>query len=202
MKFLTTRIPGVLILIIGAAIQSRVNAQQPDGLSYTGDTIWDAASGTMTFRSSGTFPAGKEEFFWNVPQSVKRIQIQPNVTVQGGFRVAFRTAENPLHIVGEDRKTSIISGTEEEKWTERNGVAENAKWKYGSVNVLADATVHVTNLTSKNPRGYHISGYAKKSVIHVSRCDILDTRAGERNNSDGFAGSAGSTMTGLFHQHG
>ncbi|MFM1942941.1 MAG: hypothetical protein RI897_1923 [Verrucomicrobiota bacterium] len=170
----------------------------PAGLSYSGETRWDAATATLTFRSSGNMPEGKEEFFWEVPPDVQRIYIEPNVTVHGGFRVGFRPPENPLHIGGGDRKTSVVVGTEMERWTAANGVADNDKWRYGTVSVLADAIVHVSNLTSKNPRGYHVSGYANRSVLHVSQCDLLDTRPGQNNNSDGFIGSAGSTISDCF----
>jgi hypothetical protein len=170
----------------------------PAGLSYTGETSWDAATGSLTFKSSGKMPEGKEEFFWQVPPEVKRIHIEPNVTVEGGFRVGFRSPENRLHIGGGDRKTSVVMGTETGRWTADNEVAENDKWKYGTISVLADATVHVSNLTSKNPRGYHVSGYANRSVLHVSQCDLLDTRPGQNNNSDGFIGSAGSTISDCF----
>jgi hypothetical protein len=170
----------------------------PGGPPYSGKASWDSATGTLTFRSSGNMPEGKEEFFWRVPSEVKRIHIDRDVTIKGGFRVGFRTPQNPLHIVGGNRKTSVLFGTESERWTASNGVAENDKWKYGAVSVLADATVHVSNLTSLNPRGYHISGYANQSVLHVSRCDLLDTRPGQNNNSDGFIGSAGSTISDSF----
>jgi hypothetical protein len=103
-----------------------------------------------------------------------------------------------LYIRGDDRKTSVVLGTETERWTADNGVPENDKWKYGTVSVLADATVYISNLTSKNPRGYHLSGYANRSVLHVSQCDLLDTRPGQNNNSDGFIGSAGSTISDCF----
>ena len=172
--------------------------QAPGGLSYSGETRWDAETGTLVFVSGGSMPPGKEEFFWQVPPEVKRIHIERNVTVQGGFRVGFRAPENPLHIDGGDRKTSVVLGTETERWTAGNGVAENDKWKYGAVSVLADATVHVSNLTSRNPRGYHLSGYANRSVLHVSQCDLLDTRPGQNNNSDGFIGAAGSTISDCF----
>ncbi len=184
--------------VILLATTHLATAQFPRGLAYTGETRWVAATATLTFQSSGNMPEGKEGFFWTVPPEVKRIHIEPNVTVRGGFRVGFRTPDNPLYIVGGDRKTSVIFGTEAERWTASNGVADNDKWKYGAVSVLADATVHVSNLTSKNPRGYHISGYAKKSVLHVLQCDLLDTRLGQNNNSDGFIGSAGSTISDCF----
>jgi hypothetical protein len=184
-----------VILFVLAQLAS---GEVPGGLSYSGETRWDAATATLTFASSGKMPEGEEEFFWQVPPGVKRIHIDRNVTVKGGFRVGFRTPDNPLHIMGGNRKTSVVFGTETERWTAANGVAENDKWKYGTVSVLADATVHVSNLTSKNPRGYHLSGYAKRSVLHVSQCDLLDTRPGQNNNSDGFIGSAGSTIADCF----
>jgi len=190
----TLKIVSAILLILNQLAAGEV----PGGLSYTGDIRWDAGTATLTFQSSGQMPEGKEEFFWNVPPEVRRIRIDPNVIVQGGFRVEFRHPENPLHIVGGDRKTLMVFGTPSERWTASNGVADNDKWKYGSVSVLADATVHVSNLTSKNPRGYHLSGYANKSVLHVSSCDLLDTRPGQNNNSDGFIGSAGSTLSDCF----
>ena len=192
MSTLTTTSAILLMLVQLAA------GEVPEGLSYTGETSWDPATASLTFKSSGKMPAGMEEFFWQVPPTVKRIHIDRNVTVQGGFRVVFRSPEDPLYISGGDRKTSVVLGTETERWTADNGVAENDKWKYGTVSVLADATVHVSNLTSKNPRGYHLSGYANRSVLHVSQCDLLDTRPGQNNNSDGFIGSAGSTISDCF----
>lgn len=174
---------------------SVLRAQMPN---YTGQTKWDADSGTVTFASSGSMPTGKEEFLWQVPQSVKRIIVESNVTLRGGFRVLFRAPDNPLRIVGSDQDTSVIFGTDEEAWTARNKIPDNEKWKYGAVSVLADATVHVATLTSLNPRGYHISGYANRSVIHVSHCNLLDRRSGHNNNSDGFIGAAGSSITDSF----
>ena len=168
--------------------------QSPEGLVFSGESAWDPSRGTLAFTASGSMPSGKEDFFWLVPAEVKCIVIGAGVTVQGGFRVPFRAANLPLSIEGRDRKTSVIFGTDEPQWTVQNGVADNAKWKYGAVSVLADATVRVSNITSRNPRGYHISGYAKKSVLHVSHCNLLDARSGSNNNSDGFVGANGSTI--------
>lgn len=173
-------------------------AQLPPGLAYSGQASWNAAAGELTFESSGAMPEEREAFYWLVPAGVKRIAIASNVTVRGGFRVPFRAADNPLLIAGRDRKTSVIFGTEAERWSERNGIPDNAKWKYGAVSVLADATVAVSNLTSRNPRAYHLSGYARRAVLHVSGCDLLDDRPGSNNNSDGFAGGDGSTLSDCF----
>lgn len=173
-------------------------AQGPSGLNYSGKTAWDSATGTLAFHSSGSMPQGREDFYWQVPAEVKRIVIESNVTMRGGFRVPFRRTNDPLRIVGRDRKTSVMFGTDAEQWTVRNNVADNDKWKYGAVNVLADATVFISNLTSQNPRAYHISGYANKAVLHLSHCNLLDSRPGQNNNSDGFIGAAGSTVLDCF----
>jgi hypothetical protein len=175
-----------------------VLAVGPGGLAYSGRTTWDSATCTLTFESSGSMPETKEGFYWEVPADVKRIIIGANVTVRGAFRVPFRQAGNSLQVAGSDRGTSMIYGTDAEQWTVRNGIADNAKWKYGAVSVLGDATVHVSNLTSQNPRGYNMSGYANKAVLHLTKCNLIDTRSGHNNNSDGFIGAAGSTITDCF----
>lgn len=191
----------ILFLLVSSgqgAFSAALEAKREVVPEYSGEVRWGAETGGLTFVTSGTMPSGKESFFYNVPSEVKKIFIAKNVTVKGGLRVGYRDKNNPLHIVGEDRKTSVIFGTDALKWTENNKVPENSKWTYGSVSVLADATVYVSNLTAKNPRGYNISGYANRSVIHVSKCDLLDTRPGDNNNSDGFAGSSGSSIRDSF----
>jgi hypothetical protein len=168
------------------------------GLLYSGIVHWDANSGIVTFATSGSMPDSLEDFFWDVPASVKTIIIEPGVTVRGAFRVRFRDTKYPLFITGRDRKTSVIEGTEQQKWTEKAGITDSNKWRYGAINVIEDATVHVSKLTSRNPRGYNISGYANNAVIHVDGCDLLDTRGGDNNNSDGFLGAAGSSIRNSF----
>ena len=171
-----------------------VRAGVPSGLEYTGTTAWDPDTATLTFHTSGTMPDTRDGFYWNIPPEVKTIVIAAEVTVTGGFRVGYRDPSNPLKIVGKNRETSVIHGTDTERWTTRNRIAESDKWKHGAISVLADAVVAVSNLTSRNPRGYHMSGYANRSVIHVSRCTLVDTRSGLNNNSDGFTGAAGSSI--------
>lgn len=173
-------------------ICANVAAELPT--NYTGEFEWDEQTATITFVTSGAMPDSEEGFFWRVPADVKRIVIQADVTVTGGFRVLYRKETNPLHILGMNRKTSILFGTDEESWTTKWNVAESDKWKYSGISVIEDAVVHVSHLTVVNPRGYLISGYANQAVIHVDSCSLLDTRAGDNNNSDGFAGSAGSSL--------
>jgi hypothetical protein len=182
-------------LIFAALIHVTAMAGDPAGLVYSGKTNWDSATGILTFESSGTMPESKEGFHWAVPAEVRQIVISEGVTVKGAFRVSYRDAADPLRISGKNRETSVLYGTDAERWTTENKIAENDKWRYGAVSVIADAVVHISDLTSKNPRGYNISGYANKAVLHVSRCNLIDTREGDNNNSDGFIGSAGSTIT-------
>jgi len=163
-------------------------------VSYSGRADWDDAAATLTFRTSGTMPDSKEGFFWDVPPLVKRIVIEAGVRVTGGFRIRYRKPDNPLWIVGRSRETSVIFGTDSEAWTDRNSVVENDKWRYSGISVVEDAVVHVSNLTVLNPRGYLVSGYAAKAVLHVDSCSLLDSRAGDNNNSDGFAGAQGSSV--------
>lgn len=183
--------PGVLFIVSGLAAAGGA----PPDVSYSAGTLWDDTTATLTFHESGRMPDTKEGFFWDVPSFVKRIVIAAGVRVTGGFRVRFRRPENPLWIVGEHRETSVVFGTEHEAWTDRNAVAENDKWRYSGISVVEDAVVHVSNLTILNPRGYVISGYANKAVLHVDSCSLLDTRKGDNNNSDGFAGAAGSSVS-------
>lgn len=191
-------VPGIrrlswgVLLVFSACVAA--SGAQPD-VPYSAGTLWDETTASLTFRESGHMPDTKEGFFWEVPSFVKRIVIAAGVRVTGGFRVRYRRPENPLWIVGENRDTSVIFGTEHEAWTDKNAVAENDKWRYSGISVVEDAVVHVSNLTVLNPRGYVISGYANKAVLHVDSCSLLDTRKGDNNNSDGFAGAAGSSVS-------
>lgn len=182
-------------IAIGASslfLVATANAQP--ALTYSGETRWDQASGTLTFVSSGSMPDTKEGFYWNVPADVKKIVVAKDVRMTGAFRIAFREPTNPLRIEGEDRRTSVIYGTDEPAWSAEQGIGDSEKWKYGAVCVLQDATVHLSKLTSLNPRAYNVSGYASKSILHVSECDLIDDRPGDNNNSDGFIGSSGSSI--------
>lgn len=143
-------------------------------------------------------PDDREEFFFDVPSHVAKLVIQEGVTFSGGLRVGYRKPDQPLVIEGRNRQTSVLFGTKVSGWTDQQRIAESDKWKYGSISVLADATVSVRNLTSLNPRGYHISGYANASVIHLENCRLIDDRPGDNNNSDGFHGASGSTIRDSF----
>lgn len=185
-----------LLLVGTRPCQADVNEELK--LAYSGRVSWEPTTATLTFETSGTMPPTREGFYWDVPDTVAAVVIAKNTRVTGGFRVGYREASNPLKIEGHDRKSSAIYGTATQRWTREHRIPESEKWKYGAINALADSVVHVANLTIENPRSYCISGYANRSIIHVSRCDLLDTRPGDNNNSDGFIGSAGSTIRDSF----
>lgn len=180
--------------IIACSAGVSAGGGQPE-MPYSGRIAWDDATATLTFRESGEMPDTREGFFWDVPPVVQRIVIDAGVRVTGGFRVRHRQPDKPLRIVGGDRDTSVIFGTDHQAWTDTNAVAENDKWRYSGISVVEDAVVHVSNLTVLNPRGYLISGYATQAVLHVDSCSLLDTREGDTNNSDGFAGAQGSSIS-------
>ncbi|MEW4489974.1 hypothetical protein AB1L42_17960 [Thalassoglobus sp. JC818] len=183
----------IALFCLTLIIPGQAAVAQPE-IQYSGQVEWAEESGTMTFNSSGSMPLSKEGFFWNVPASVQRIVIGEDVQFTGGFRVKYRAPKNPLYIVGRNRETSVIFGTREEAWTAKQKISENDKWKYSAISVIEDAVVRVSGLTVRDPRGYLISGYANKAVIHVDACTLVDSRSGDNNNSDGFAGAAGSSI--------
>lgn len=183
----------VLVAALSLTAIATASGAQPE-IPYSGQIAWDDAAATLTFQTSGEMPDTAEGFFWNVPPFVKRIKIEAGVRVTGGFRVRYRKPDNPLWIAGANRDTSIIFGTDSEAWTDRHSVADNDRWRYSGISVVEDAVVHVSNLTVLNPRGYLVAGYANKAVLHVDSCSLLDTRKGDNNNSDGFAGAQGSSV--------
>lgn len=114
-----TTMKHIAALIAAVIIQAHLAlAQVRSPLAYSGKTAWDSATATFTFHHSGSMPNGREDFYWQVPAQAKFIVIESNVTVRGGFRVPFRRPDDPLCILGRDRKTSVIYGTDEKQWTD------------------------------------------------------------------------------------
>lgn len=58
----------------------------------------------------------------------------------------------------------------------------------------------ISNLTSLNPRAYHVRGWSK--IVHVKFCDFIDRRGGHGNHSDGFVGGDGSTVHNYYVESG
>lgn len=168
---------------------------------YSGTANWDNQTGTLTISGSGKLRfegKGLSDFIWSVPETVKKIFIKSNVTVDAAFHV-----NNNITIQGEDRNTSIIFGTDVQAWPFVNGIegkeqnyaqiqAEESKWKY--------LTLYIDNLTIKNARAYAVRCWDRPA--HLSNCNIIDDRGGWKNHSDGFEGGHFSTITNCYFETG
>lgn len=174
---------------------------------YSGNTCWDASSGTMTIKSSGYLnfqgknnPSsnhrnGAGYFIWNVPTSVNKIVIESCVTVNAAFH-----SEANLTIEGENRRTSIIYGTEIQDWEDNSGAgAITDIYRYSALQNFG-GTLTVNNLTILNPKGYAIRSWARP--LKVSDVNVIDTRGGSQNHSDGFLGGAGTEIDNCYFETG
>jgi hypothetical protein len=167
--------------------------------NFSGTVNWNAAEGVITFETSGsinlTFKDNFRHFIWDVPEEVKTIVIKENVTVNGAFHTRYNCT-----IKGEDRKTSVLFGTNEREWSKKKrdqGFGDVRAFNYSTIEALS-GTTYVQNLTCLNPWGFHVRG----GMLHVSYCDFIDNRGGHGNNSDGFVGSNGSTVDNCFFSTG
>ena len=175
-----------------------LNAQSVSELqnSYSGTTDWNSATGTLTFTSSGTVTfIGKAEpaktHFWEVPTEVKTIVIEENDTVTCAFHTS-----STITIKGENRKTSVVYGTDMRSWAQNNNVKAYKHCQFQNFG----GTMTITNLTSLNPFGFHVRGWGK--LMMVSDCDFLDTRGGAGNHSDGIEGGNGSVIDNCYFETG
>jgi len=185
---------GLALLIGAAGTPSFGQPVERLRTAYSGECAWDATRATLRFTSSGEirFPnAAPREFLWRVPPEVRHIGIGRNVAVNGAFH---STAD--LTVAGEDRKTSMVHGTDEPQWAQRRGIKPFTICTFQNF----DGVLTISNLTSLNPRGFHVRGWDK--VVHAVACDFLDRRGGWHNNSDGFEGGDGSTVHDCYFESG
>ena len=157
---------------------------------YSGELKWDEGTKTVTFLTSGkiNFPSeGLIGFIWKVPTKVKRIIIKEDVTVDGGFHTYA-----DCDISGENRKTSILYGLEEQAWVNNNNLTA---FEISSFE-CHKGTLTISNLTSLNPRSFHVRGNG--GVVHLKDSDFIDTRGGHHNHSDGIAAGNGSTVDNCY----
>ncbi len=180
--------------------------------AYNGNVEWDAASSTVTFTSSGTIDftfkannwsdnySGKTlhaaNWIWNVPTTVHRILIRKNVTVTGGFHM-----RGPISIEGEDRKTSILFGTNLQTWADANNPAKKDldEWYYCQIQTF-NGTCNIRNLTILNPFSFAVRGWGPQ--VHMKKVDVIDNRGGWHNHSDGFEGGDNSTIDSCYFETG
>jgi len=162
--------------------------------NYSGVVEWNAKDSSVLFKTSGEINFKDKDvksFIWDVPTSVKQIIIKENCTVNGAFH-----SYSHLIIKGENRKTSIVYGTEEKSWPQKN----NIKAFYISSFESHKGVLTVNNLTSLNPRSFHVRGLS--DAVHLKNADFIDTRGGSGNHSDGIAGADGSTVDNCYFETG
>jgi hypothetical protein len=184
--------PLFLLLVTTAAAAAQVVEQLAP--HFSGKFDWDRASGTLRFTESGEInfaKAGLKSFIWEVPVAVKHIRIAPGVTVNGAFHTRADIA-----IAGEDRKTSMVYGTDEQRWSQNRGIKAFTICTFQNFG----GVMTISNLTSLNPRGFHVRGW--DNVVHAVSSDFLDLRGGHHNNSDGFEGGNGSTVHDCYFESG
>lgn len=161
---------------------------------YTGTVVWDEAGATVSFTKSGKVhfsKMGERSFIWQIPPEVKQVRIAKGVTVNGAFH-----SKASVTVTGEDRKTSVVYGTDEQRWSQNCGIKAFTICTFQNFG----GVMRIVNLTSLNPRGFHVRGW--DHVVHVASCDFLDRRGGHHNNSDGFEGGDGSTVHDCFFESG
>lgn len=153
------------------------------GFPYSGAWYWDSSANALVLSGSGSING----FFWNPPQTVSHILIKKNVTVTGAF---YFTSSCLLE--GEDSNTSVIYGTPEQRYCQNRNINPQ---DYNAVFAGRNATVRVRNLKSLDPKGFHFSGFDNGAVLIVDHVRLVDDRGGDQNNSDGFCGADGSSIS-------
>ena len=191
----------LIIILLALLIQPISTYSQPAAeliSTYSGTVEWNPEKGQITFTESGSVNFNKTDFrnpLWDVPAEVKSILIKKDVKVNAMFQTYHDCA-----IRGEDRKTSIIFGTNEQAWSKNRrdqGYGHIRAFNYSAIEVKG-GTTYIENLTSLNPYGFHVRG----GMLHLSNCDFIDDRGGHGNNSDGFVGSDGSTVDNCYFETG
>ena len=180
----------VIVFINNTQAQSVADFQK----KYSGNLNWDKEKGILKFVTSGAINFEDKEvksFLWKVPNEVKKIIISANTTVDGGFHTY-----GDCIILGEDRKTSVVYGTETQSWPQKN----NIKAAIISSFEAHKGTLTIQNITSLNPRSFHVRGL--KSVVHLKDADFIDNRGGNGNHSDGIAAGDGSTVDNCYFETG
>lgn len=200
-KIITT----ISIFMVSFVFSQNIKSLQE---SYSGEVSWNKANKTITFKSSGSIyfknktGVGKnpekdhKNHFWKIPKRVKKIIINKNVTVKGAFH-----SFSDIKIYGEDRKSSIIFGTNLEAWADKNnpGKQDLKEWYYAQLQNFK-GVMTIENLTILNPFSYFVRGFGP--IIHVKSCDFIDNRQGHQNHSDGFCGGNGSTVDDSYFECG
>lgn len=191
MRNLSTFIGIIVCLTTGHAFSQPLEQLRS---AYSGKLEWDDGTATLRFIESGAInltPAAERSFIWQIPPEVKQVFIAKGVTVNGAFH-----SKASVKIMGEDRKTSVVYGTDEQRWSQNRDIKAFTICTFQNFG----GVMTISNLTSLNPRGFHVRGW--NNVVHAVSCDFLDRRDGHHNNSDGFEGGDGSTVHDCYFESG
>lgn len=190
------RFDRVIVVSLVCFTAAKASSQSLDQLksAYSGKLDWDKDTSTVRFSESGAInftDAGIKSFIWLIPPEVRHVRIAKDVTVNGAFH-----SKDTVTISGEDRKTSVVYGTDEQSWSKKRDVKAFTLCTFQNFG----GVMKISNLTSLNPRGFHVRGWDK--IVHAAACDFLDRRDGHGNNSDGFEGGDGSTVHDCYFESG
>ncbi|MGQ1891351.1 hypothetical protein ACT29H_13000 [Thermophagus sp. OGC60D27] len=194
-------------------IKNKLNI--PEGVDLK-NIEWDPENGKFIFLKTSSFSSKNNidndlhGFYWTVPTCIKTITINKGVTINGGFRV-----QGSIEIIGKDRETSRIFGTNTANWALGKNKQEHPnssckggahgddrahdceKWKFGAISTTkttAEDTIFIKNLRIENARTYAITSFS--SPIIADNIHIVNTRSKPdfHSNSDGFGGGEGSII--------
>lgn len=199
MAKIITSIKAFLLTLLLVSASIFTNAQSVDQMiaAYTGNVSWNSVIGRVTFESTGSMNFPNRELLynnaWTVPEIVKHIVINEDVTVTGEFYF-----EYDCTLEGKNWETSRIFGTNEQNYLDQS---RGFSAVYVSFYENKKATLHVKRLTSLNPKVYHFTTKIN-GVIHMDSCRVIDDRGGRFNNSDGFQASHGSTVRNSYFETG
>lgn len=198
-----------VLVVKGSSAQESISTLQQN---FSGSFEWDESTSSITFTKSGIInfqnkssnwldPYSEKvlhaaNWIWNVPTTVKKILIKANVTVTGGFHL-----NDVVTIEGEDRKTSILFGTNIQTWADANNPAklDLEEWYYCQIQTFKGAC-NIKNLTILNPFSFAVRGWGPQ--VHMKKVNVIDDRGGYHNHSDGFEGGDNSTIDSCYFETG
>ena len=183
----------LIVLICSFFVHSITNAQSVDQLrnNYTGNTTWNATTGVLKFSSNGTINFTQNG--WKIPDNVKKVIIGANVRLVGRFDWDNAGA---ITIEGEDRKTSVVFGTNQKEYAKANGGGD----KLSGVRAT-DGDVTLKNFTLLDSKGFGFT-HRGGGFLSVIDCDLIDERGGNQNNSDGIVCWGGGLIRGCYIETG
>ena len=178
----------VFMLVSGITYAQSVSQLQNN---YTGNINWNSSTGVLKFTSNGTIQFNQNG--WKIPANVSKVIIGSGVRIVGRF-----DWENsgPITIEGENRNTSVLFGTSQTGYASRNGGGD----KLSAVRAT-DGNVTLKNFTALNSKGFGFT-HRGGGFMSVIDCNILDTRGGGGNNSDGIVTWGGGLVKGCFLETG